>query len=160
MIFCLPHEVCDCLSKSTASIAFTSRFNFLFSDVIKGWFRTGEQGLPNQWADVSLIHSVPCHDAVSDFQAIPLDPQNCLYSPICTTVSLCHTVLSPDLSGRTLCLRIRTLTLLWWKQTFLIFTTWHWGLEGRENVRKKILPCFKDIQKLQNFWKLDQSESS
>lgn len=48
MIFCLPYEVCDCLSKSTASPAFTAKFNFLFSGVIKGRFRAWQQGRPKQ----------------------------------------------------------------------------------------------------------------
>lgn len=72
MIFCLPYEVCDCLSKSIASIAFTARFNFLCSDVIKGWFRTGnedfwinEQMYPSPAApsprDAGLISWFPSH---------------------------------------------------------------------------------------------------
>lgn len=95
MIFCLPYEVCDCLSKSIASIAFTARFNFLFSDVIKGRFRTGSKDVQinEQMYPSSAVHSP--HDAVAGF-LISRQPHTVPQSGDAgTAVSLSLTVPSP-----------------------------------------------------------------
>lgn len=172
MIFCLPYEVCDCLSKSIASIAFTARFNFLFSDVIKGRFRTGSKDVQinEQMYPSSAVHSP--HDSVADF-LISRQPHTVPQSGDAgTAVSLslpqspkpCWKERPKPYPGLSLDLWVTSLVLWRTDFNFIVMKAKHTSCSpcgtGDINERKNILPCFKDIQKLQNFWKLDQSESS
>ena len=130
MIFCLPYEVCDCLSKSIASIAFTARFNFLFSDVIKEWFRSESKDfrINEQMYPSSTVHLSPwcwAHFLISrqPAKSPKLGTQAQLF------LSLYHRVPSPSkertqillwvffrsLGCITLSVNNGTLTLLWWK---------------------------------------------
>ena len=162
MIFCLPYEVCDCLSKSIASTAFMARFNFLFSDVIKGWFKTCEQGLPNQWADLSLTHCAPLSTMLWLVPKHPhMVPQSCLYFPTYMALSLSspqsplpcrrsNSRLSLDsVLEHFLCAQKNTNFIITKANTPDIYNlALGTRRRGEKHWRKNILPCFQDIQKL------------